>query len=232
MLPASHHPKKHAVIMTIYQEPALQILRAVASVRRHEPSYPVVVVSDGISRPDVALKADRLGFRFVAGDHLKSLPKAASWWTRFFGEGLAEGTDYLLKLDPDAFFWRPFRTVPPGDYYGTVQSLGNVVSIQGGCQGFSRKAALHIMESGFCDDHLMANPHVWYPDRAAAEWMRSTDYLSTDWTIGHIAACLDILPVDWSEVRSVWREPVSNPDLKYAVTHPYKEPISIIEALQ
>jgi hypothetical protein len=199
-------------------EPMALVARAIASIHKHEPNFPVIVIADGGERCDLAELSTTENFEFIQGERLKILERGAEWWHRFFVTGLSRGTPNLLKFDPDSVMWRAFRGKPSGDHYGTPQS-GH--SIQGGCEGFSREFAERIVESKIALDPRMQNPNTW---SANGDSYRKRNYLSTDWTMEYIARTLGVKAARWNEIRSQWRSPPPNHDERYAVTHPHKWP--------
>jgi len=145
---------------------------------------------------------------------------------------LAGPEQYLFRIDPDTLVWRTFTKLPSFTcLFGTMETISEGQSdeiqsppnIQGGCIGMTRDAASAIVESGLLTQDNCA-------DNCYTTWVRCRDMeltvargrCSDDFIMSWAAGSLDIPIIDYSEIRSRWRRPISNHNLRYAVTHPHK----------
>ena len=148
--------------------------------------------------------------------------RGAEWWERTFKAGLALGTEYILKVDPDTRFNRPIASWPEFDCFGTVTCLGSDREhVQGGVQGFRRGAVERIVASGLCLNPRFREVAFWAWDPGMVrEWTR-TGYLSTDQTLRVLLLELGLTWGDWPEVVS-WFGAAPQDWANYAISHAHK----------
>lgn len=223
-----------AVVLTVHREGSAQLAWCLGRLRDAHPEMPVVVVSDGAADSGYAPCCAAHDARYVPGERLKVLHLGATWWARFFAVGLEAarpaGCRYLLKADPDTSFNRPIAGWPAGaDFFGSVRREPGppggppvLAHVQGGCQGFALPFVERVLASGACGDPAYADAGTWCPVPAAAARFRQAGYLSTDWSMVHIARRLGATWADWPEVRCRWRPWPGVLDPRWAVTHPYR----------
>lgn len=218
-----------AIVLTVHAEGGAQLAWCLGRIRRAHPEMPVVVVSDGVPDPGHPACCEAHGVEFVVGERLKVPDRGAAWWSRFFAVGLdaarRSGARRLLKLDPDTSVNRPISSWPAADFSGSVLREPHrpaLVHVQGGCQAFSLAFADRVLASGVCGDPAYADPATWCPVPAAAERCRRDRYLSTDWTMVHIARRVGAAWADWPEVCCRWRPWPGVLNARWAVTHPYR----------
>ncbi len=186
--------------MTVVERPE-QVEWAIQNLRAVEPEVPFTLISDGKDEALYARIAEVYGGRYVLGEKLKTPMRGAEWWERTFQAGLAMGTEYILKVDPDTRFNRAIAEWPEWDCFGTVACAGSEREhVQGGVQGFRRSAVEQIVTSGICRDERFLEVAFWAWDKGmVGEWIR-TGYLSTDQTLRVILLELGIQWGGWSEV--------------------------------
>jgi hypothetical protein len=138
---------------------------------------------------------------------------------------LERPTRYLFKIDPDTVIHRRFRYLPVrSGLFGTLQTVPETPSIQGGCMGFTRDAAERILRSGMLRDSRLREPAGFIDDSPyffrMADRANRCGLASFDWIVPWVAGEVGIPIYPFDEVNSGWRQPPPNPDRRYAVTHP------------
>ncbi len=146
---------------------------------------------------------------------------------------LTDGQEvYVVRIDPDARVARRFRSLAAfSSVFGTLETISEgrqdeisvPANVQGGCIGMTRDAAVRMLRSGILNHRTCATGFL-------TTWARCEDMrrvaargsCSDDFIISWAAHRLGIPIVESSEIRSRWRRPVDNRELKYAVTHPHK----------
>ena len=133
---------------------------------------------------------------------------------------LASGCAWWFKVDPDTVAWRPLHHLPEdASFFGTLQ---DGPSLQGGCIGGTRAAAVALLESGALRSEALLDP--------ASSWARGNPRLSGRVDAGlvsfehlHAWACREagIDLRDHPEIRCEPREPPADP-WRWAFTHPHK----------
>jgi len=193
-------------IVTCYNE--IEFVRqCVASIRRNDCG-PIIIINDGgdiEGLEDVALKHNAT---LIQSKQYKNILDGWKWWDRFFNEGLKTGCDYIVKIDPDSFFWRPLREpIGAKNYFGSMHSEW---SVQGGAQGFSKEYAKRII-----DTDILKN--------LGTNGNRENGTFATDRAIAWVSRELNQPAEPWNEVYSVWgliqKLKLENV-FEYAITHP------------
>jgi hypothetical protein len=136
---------------------------------------------------------------------------------------LRSGCRWWFKIDPDTVAWRRIRRLPTGRcYFGSIQGGAPAPSLQGGCIGGTRLAALELLASGALRSEQLADPYASWacgnPNLASRveEGLVSFDFV-------HAWACHAAgIPLrDHPEIRSEWRVAPAEP-WRWAFTHPHK----------
>ena len=204
-------------------------LATLEKVRRFHPEARLVVRADGAGG-EWRAGFESLGAEFYDEPRLFPTPHGARAVQRMLELFATAPADYLFKIDADTGVWRPLRWLPLEEcHFGTVQGLRRRRSIQGGCLGLTRGAALRILESrrlldaGFAltTDTLFGetgNPYLG-PLRARH---RKTGLTSFDWSLGAVCARLGIPLRGWEDVHCHHREPAEE-DGTFALTHPARD---------
>ena len=213
--------KSISFTLTVAKEPPRQVTWCLQKLRALYPLVPVTVIQDGLENNGFEAISRNFSCRFVQGERLKTLAKGALWWERFFQESIKDNADIVFKIDADTYFHRRFKFLPDALFFGSVRNT-NPPHIQGGCQGFNTILAKRVLHCGILKEQSYCDPAKWTWDSIYADWCRSTDYLSTDWTITKVMLELGIKPVNWTEVNSHYRDEPKNPDKQFAITHPHK----------
>src|SRR5262249_584015 len=139
----------------------------------------------------------------------------ALWWGRFFEKCLEYPADVFFKIDPDTEFRRPFRMRPDFDIFGSYDGT----LVQGGIQGFQRRAVESIVHSNICYEIRFKDETTWANN--CMEYLDSTGEVSTDFLLLAIAKQLNLTMGNWTEVHSQWKPTKPfRPDV--AVVHPRK----------
>lgn len=194
--------------------------------RRAYPRAPLAVVSDGVDDPAYPTLCQRYGAVYRLGRFLKRIECGGTWWRRTLTIGLDLGTPYIVKVDPDTRFWRPFTSGPQFAVSGAIDWRGtHKENVLGGCQAITRDAARLILKS-----RLLSSPELRRHDVLAADkdWIfgwTPSGYLGTDASLIYLCRRLRIPWGTWPEAEGVaYRNAPDNTDLRYAVTHPHKLP--------
>jgi hypothetical protein len=209
-------------IITVHHEPADQLAWCARHLRTAYPNALVSVIADGRDKPSWRDECNCYGLNYQPRpERLKSLHQGARWWNRFFELALQYETEYVVKLDPDSLFRRPFVSFPDFDLCGTLQDDGVV---QGGCQVFSSEAVSRIAKSKLCLDPAYCNPETWSLHSATTQYAISRGEMSTDYTLAHISRRLMLNVGDWSEIDSQWTPRPRFRKYGVSVSHPHKIP--------
>lgn len=210
--------------MSVHRDHDLAV-RCLRRLRQHYPQAAVIVRSDGDDDPRHHQLVEEFGVDYRLEPRLFPYQNGAALVARMFALYLEQPTPFLFKIDPDTVLHRRFRFLPAREgHFGTLQGEPDARSVQGGCMGFTRAAAESFHSSGLLEDPRLADP-VPHED-VTGHWLllaaraRGSGLASFDWTLGWAASELGIPMFDFPEVRSVWKAPVDNADLEYAVTHP------------
>jgi len=210
--------------LVVCREGPRQLVACFEHLRRAYPNAPVFCISDGWDHPAYAQVAAAFSVDYIRGERLKLISSGARWWDRFLGLALSYGTPLIVKIDPDTFLHRPFRSFPAFDVFGTIGRIGEPGEhVQGGCQGIRRAAAEKILESGLCCDPIYQDP---YTCPVAPGVPYSKVFMSTDFTLVHMLRRLSLSYGDWSEVDSRFIGHMGSVPWKRdaAATHPHKAP--------
>jgi hypothetical protein len=199
--------------------------RCLTDLRAHYPRARVVARSDGDSDPRYDALAARHGAEYLREPRLFTIENGGAVVQRMLDVFEERPTRYLFKIDPDTVVQRRFRFLPTRDgLFGTLQGRPECRSIQGGCMGFSAGAAAALARSGLLRDPRLARPSEFRHEGSHWEKMaRRADVSglsSFDWGLGWAATTLGVAMFDFPEVRSQWKVPVEDPELRYAVVHP------------
>lgn len=194
-------------------------------LREHYPASRVILRADGDLDPRLPLLAQRHQVDFYAEPRLFVIENGGAVIERMLELFLERPTRYLFKIDPDTVIHRRFKYLPVrSGVFGTPQGERETRSIQGGCMGFTQDAAEKIFKSGMLRDprlkdpaqHLNDSPYfVRMSDRAGR-----SELASFDWIVPWIAGELGIPIYPFDEVNCDWQDAPSNPNQRYAVTHP------------
>jgi len=133
---------------------------------------------------------------------------------------------HLLKIDPDTAVLDTLPPYPADDrcIFGRRQQRKGAWSIQGGCMGFTRKAAQILCESALLVDKRLHPPYEGLPDKYAEILRERAERLglsSFDWTIGWVCTELGIEQVNWTEKMYCYHKgPI--PEGPWKLIHPFK----------
>src|SRR4051794_17308585 len=101
----------YSVIITAAENPG-QVAWCLGHFRRIYPTMPALLVSDGPRRWNYEGVVKRFSMRLVEGLSLKRATCGGQWWARFVEYALEFESAFVLKVDPDAMFQRPFEFPP------------------------------------------------------------------------------------------------------------------------
>ncbi len=205
-----------AVAINIFKEPLRQIEECFLRIANNLPNAIVAIFLDGVDRPEVSSLARKYGFLPVISSHYGTNSTWNLWWLRMLYFFDFSKADVCFKLDPDTMVDITPNAIPKDHYFGDVHAGGSFV--QGGVTGISRVAVSIIL------DKKLLEPVVGEP----RHWLTRTEAdFSDDRALGCLLRHIDILPVQWSECKSVWKSPIENNPITYAIVHPryYDDPI-------
>lgn len=194
-------------------------------LRKHYAGSRVILRSDGDSDPRFPLLAKHNDADFHGELRLFGIENGGAIIERMLALFLEKPTRYLFKIDPDTVIHRRFRYLPVrSGLFGTLQTVPETPSIQGGCMGFTRDAAEQILESGMLRDSRLREPAKFIDDSPyffrMADRANRCGLASFDWIVPWIASALGIPIYPFDEVNSGWQQAPPNPNQRYAVTHP------------
>lgn len=214
----------YGFVVVVADEGATQVEWFLGHLRAAYPDAPVTVISDGARDRWYGESCRRHNAKYVEGEYLKRVECGGRWWHRTLTAGIAMGTRWIVKIDPDTRVWRRFRVEPEHAISGTLEYEGEEYeNIQGACQAITADAATRILASPFLDDDTLRGHDRFAPDWPSWRRCNASAYLSTDWSLMWITRNLGLDYGDWSECGCSWRPPApENLGHKYAVTHPFK----------
>lgn len=197
----------------------------VRDLRKHYSASRVIVRSDGDPDPRLPVMAKLNQVEFRGESRLFRIENGGAVIERMLGLFQEKPTRYLLKIDPDTVIHRPFHYLPiRSGLFGTLQTVTETPSIQGGCMGFTRDTAEQILQSGMLRDIRLTEPAKFIND--SPYFFRMSDranrcgLASFDWIVSWICSELGIPMYEFDEVNSGWKQAPPNSDGRYAVTHP------------
>jgi len=194
-------------------------------LRTHFPTVRVIIRSDGDDDPRYAVLAARHGAECRAETRLFPVENGGAAVARMFELFLERPSRFIFKIDPDTVVHRRFSCLPTrSGHFGTVMSAEGSLAIQGGCMGLTIDAVRRIDQSGLLRHPDLKNPKIRRDEssywRILARRAERCGLSSFDWTLGWVTSELEIPVFEFPEVRSTWKTPVDNRDLRYAITHP------------
>ncbi len=200
-------------------------LTMLARLRLIYPNAKVVVRSDGDPDPRIRRLTQDVGCEVIFGEHLYPVEKRGAIVSAILELGTRHQAAYLFKIDTDTRFDRQFTALPEIEscVFGTLQASGveGQVSLQGGCVGLTRLAALKLLESGVLTAPELDDPFATWAFGAASIHRATVLRLASfDWILAWACSRLGIPMLDWPEIRSAWQRPPDNFDLNAAVIHP------------
>ena len=136
---------------------------------------------------------------------------------------IASGCAWWFKVDPDTVAWRPLHHLPEGAcFFGSIQAGGAGPSLQGGCIGGTRAAAVALLASGALRSPSLLDPEAsWARGNPAVRARVDAGLVSFEFV--HAWACREagIELRDHPEIRSEVRDPPADA-WRWAFTHPHK----------
>ncbi len=210
-------------VVVVAEEGAKQLEFFLQGYRKCYPNAPLHVISDGVADPEYHKLCKKYKCDYTLGRYYKRIECGGLWWKRTLEIGLKYGKKWILKVDPDTKFWRPFKAEPKFPVAGTHNNIGNPHEyIQGGCQAIRKDTARKILDSGVLASDELAKHWNFCPDKKFLNSWLPTGYFTTDFSLVYILRKLGIEFGDWSDVGCQWRVAPPNFDGTYAVTHPHK----------
>ena len=174
--------------------------RCLSELKHFYPDEKVVVISDGIPMEGFLTQ----GADVRVGSRLKTPNHRGSWTARFLLNFLGTRDSHVIKIDPDTHVNRRVE-IPKADIFSAYRYSNGKRILAGPAIGFSRKAAMMIMLSGFLYDSKYSAGeyayHRFYPPRLkegeeqSHELVSLQDDISTD-----VVNRLNIETLEWSDI--------------------------------
>lgn len=216
------NPATFTFYLNVHKDVSL-LSKCLSQLRSIYPQSRLILRSDGDPNPEIEILAAKYDGEFHYGERLMVLEKGGEIVHEMLRLFLSQETAYLFKIDPDTRIVRPFRDLPDSVcVFGTLQHQGELLSIQGGCIGFTLETVHKFYSSKFfLDPELTKYPPPWVITEALLN-RPNLGLTSIDWVVGWACKMMDVELVDWPEIMSEWKVTPNNEDLRYAVTHPHK----------
>lgn len=199
-------------VINTYHDTA-QLAACLSSLRQHYPDAPATVIDDGGDGTAIIPVTAEYRADLMLGQHLRHA--VGKWLRRWLAAGLGMGTDWVVKVDPDSRFHRPFTAPPDAPAIGyPIQSwYGHY--LHGGCKAYSRGCARRLVA---VDDIAQVDELI---DDQLAHALRGFKHpLSEDLVLSWFLWQLDIPQSRWAEISPV---PMA-PHRGYAVSHGHRLP--------
>lgn len=210
-------------VVVVAEEGSKQLEFFLQNYRKCYPSTPLHVISDGVADAEYPKLCKKYKADYTLGRYYKRIECGGLWWKRTLEIGLKYNKKWILKVDPDTKFCRPFRSEPKFPISGTHNNIGNQHEyIQGGCQAIRKDIAQKILKSDILHSDELAKHWNFCPDRKFLNSWLPTGYFTTDFSLVYIMRKLGIEFGNWEDVGCQWRVAPPNFDGTYAVTHPHK----------
>ena len=104
-------------VMHVYQDAALAQLR-LSELRSLYPDAEALVIFDGVEAPELENFCSAAKIHVHKGRRLKESPQ---WIVRMLRLFLATSpAEYLIKIDPDTKWLKPFQVLGTGGIFGTI----------------------------------------------------------------------------------------------------------------
>lgn len=224
--------EKVAFLFHVYQEFELA-KRLISQLKFFFPSSNILGIADGTYNYNFKEFAWQHNVRYIEGERLFRQETGNEWIKRMFWFYMASShSDYLIKIDPDAYILRKFNFLPYLDIAGTPFTLVNKVTfIHGGCTLYSRQAAHTIFSTDLINSKEYKKNSVFSYKRFMPPYKRRDEQPETfkcvceDRIIGDLAQKLGLKMGKWTEVNvdQAEKNPSDYADMKYAVIHAVKE---------
>jgi hypothetical protein len=211
------------VVIVVADEEPTQLDFCLSNVRRCHPTVKIHVISDGVVNPAFPIVCRRHKADFTQGEYLKRIECGGAWWRRTLEIGLSYKTRWILKIDPDTEFHRPFRTTPPGEIAGTIDHGDHPVkaNVLGGCQAIRAQFARDILEAKLPESPTLRRHDGFCPDHAYMKTWVPTGFFGTDASMAWMCRQLGVTLQEWHEVN-IGYTAVPQKSGDFAVTHPRK----------
>lgn len=152
--------------VSIYNETKELAEQCIDSIRQFYPSSKVFGITDGVSRPELALLFDE----YIEGERLKLINHGGKWTYRFLSKYLEDYSnyEYLFKIDLDTLMTSKLdlSKLPKTGVFGSIHTVYTSNScwkyIQGGCIGFTKASAQAIIDSGLLFNRKYCNSSYAY----------------------------------------------------------------------
>lgn len=202
------------IAINVYRESIQQISECSIRIATHLPYADVAIFIDGEDRRDVHILTAKYRFTVIQGESLGSNNTWHLWWLRMLKWTASKEHDIFFKLDPDTMVDRSPRSFPTYSYFGSIMYSARYRCpfVQGGITGLSRNTIVHILESQLLVPDVRKR---WF-----SKGFDCSEKLADDQMLGFALKHIGVLPTAWMECRSLWRTPVANDGMKFAIVHP------------
>lgn len=197
--------KTFAFFLTVFSESELA-KKLIRTVRNHYPDVDFICCDELGVDPGFNSFCLDLNIFYFAGAQIKELSNGGEWCIRMIQSFLSySDAEYMIRMEPDTRFLRPFRYFPSVDFFGNVRGQGERQYIQGGCFGLSRRACQQLIDSGILSSSLYKNPSFAYfryqpPYLQPGELHSSKQLVATDLVLWDAVQRLGLSWMEWVDV--------------------------------
>jgi len=201
-----------AFVITTYSGDVHLTSRLLWQLGTHYPEAQKIVILDGPLEDWQTRALEGMCSTLILGAALgQDTSRPTAWLERMLRIALDHSSaEVIVKLDPDAYLFRPIRGYPGADLFGSLYADGTVT---GGVYGFRRDTAKRVLESGLLEhaDFQLLQPQSPLP-------------VNEERQFSHAVQALEMTTAVWDEVCARARPTYHARELneKYAVWHPVK----------
>lgn len=192
--------------------------RLVEQLNYFYPAQKIVCIADGYWNEKSNYFIDVCHFykiEYFQGKELKS-NDGKQWLKRLFKIAIERlDTKWIIKLDPDTYILRKFKSIPECDIAGNIIYFGNQVMMNGGCRAYKRKTIKSILQSALLDENIYQEERFKYR-RTLENKIYSEDAILMDLIIK-----LGLYIKEWEEVNCYFNSSHHRKN-DYAAIHPVK----------
>jgi hypothetical protein len=189
------------------------------------------MISDGDNDPRYERLSCQHKTEYRRGERLYPVEHGGRMLQRMFDAFLEQPSTCLIKLDTDTRVHRRLQYVPRGRVvFGTLEQETHqsktrldFPNVQGGCLGFTLDSARAIADSKLLLSERLLDYRGTYADNPdIIARAQNVGLISCDFVIRYVCRKLNITPVQFDEVNSIYRGQIPHGGGGFAITHPHK----------
>lgn len=208
------------IVINVFDEGPEQLEACLKNIRTFYKHVVIHIVSDGINNPRYAPICSKYGAKYTRGTYLKRSECGGMWWKRTLLLGRSSKTKWIVKMDLDSRFHRPFVNEPDFPVAGTIENPGtSFENVQGGVQAIRADVADKILNSGILDGAELRYQRLYCPSSEMLKSWVPTGYFTSDHSMMYMLHKFGIRYGNWPEVGCGWKHV---PKGRFAATHPHK----------